>query len=348
MENEAGDHSNKETLHLLLSRRQIEFKNSAERILKSNRHVFEQQKKLFDPGVTHEKLLEACEDLTPKDYDEVIIERNTDNLCGFPSCSEKISSSFKKTTNLSLCKEDIFGKKERRVYCGKRCMDASIKLRGQLCTEPLHFRTGRKELNFSLDHLHEQRIQSPPPLAPASALPPTPAPELPPTPQSPPPPSSSALQFDLSPFAKVWNLLTKCITDTTIDYLSNRPLNKSTCLPRSTTFAKDIFCKNLISGTKSILSQHNIDLDLSSDIIELVHTLFVNRIVADLSNVDLVKRQLCTIFLNLIATRHDPHIKQILTAFDSIALSSNLDSIQTQLLLSLASPKYRRHRPFSH
>lgn len=123
-----------------LSNRQDEFRKSATKILESNKYVFERQKMLFYSAVSEQVLLLVCRDLTPKDYDVVVVERNSENLCGFPICGLSLEGTKGKVLGLKI-KEKVYGLTGRKSFCSHRCFSESLYLQNQLCEEPLYARS---------------------------------------------------------------------------------------------------------------------------------------------------------------------------------------------------------------
>ncbi|KAJ2859313.1 hypothetical protein FB639_005798, partial [Coemansia asiatica] len=103
------------------------------------------QEKLYAP-VTEEKLKQAARYITPENYDSVLEERESANLCGYPLC-DKPSRSTLQRFHISLSKRKMFDQEELRSFCSNRCMVGSRLFKHQLSEEPLYMR-GRE---FKID-----------------------------------------------------------------------------------------------------------------------------------------------------------------------------------------------------
>lgn len=126
-----------------LFNRRNAYKQSAAKIIESKSKVFELQKKLFFSAVSVEVLLSACRDLTPGDYDVVVIERNSEDLCGFPLCGRCLKEARRKIPHLKL-REKVYGISNEGNFCSSECLLKSEHLKGQLCEEPLYLRPSRR------------------------------------------------------------------------------------------------------------------------------------------------------------------------------------------------------------
>ncbi|KAJ1934117.1 hypothetical protein GGF37_006485, partial [Kickxella alabastrina] len=78
------------------------------------------QEKLLDP-TSEAQLKQASRYLTPEDFESVIEERTSDNLCGYPLCGNKPRKSVQRY-HISLAKRKVYDQEELRSYCGDRCM----------------------------------------------------------------------------------------------------------------------------------------------------------------------------------------------------------------------------------
>ncbi|KAI9102673.1 Rtr1/RPAP2 family-domain-containing protein [Phlyctochytrium arcticum] len=106
---------------------------------KWDKQVFEWQIKLFEPKVESKILSEAAKYLTPKDYEDVIIERISEKLCGYPLCDRPVTQT-KGRFHVSRKEQKVVDLSEQKQFCSKSCFAASGFLKAQLLDEPVFMR----------------------------------------------------------------------------------------------------------------------------------------------------------------------------------------------------------------
>ncbi|KAJ2709106.1 hypothetical protein H4R19_004416 [Coemansia spiralis] len=104
--------------------------------------------KLFVP-VDAATLRQAAQHLTPEDYDGVIEERATEDLCGYPLCSRK-PQTIDKRFHISLSQRKVFDISEHGSYCGSKCMVGSRFFRLQLPNDPVYMRKRGADLDIEI------------------------------------------------------------------------------------------------------------------------------------------------------------------------------------------------------
>ncbi|CAG8608200.1 1186_t:CDS:2 [Acaulospora morrowiae] len=120
--------------------------NQKQQLLKQSletRKAFEQlslewQEKLYETVQLH-VLQESAKYLRPQQYLEVIEERNVDNLCGYPLCSnarQVIKGQFRILNRERI----IYDLTELKCYCSTICFTSSKFFATQLSDEPLYLR----------------------------------------------------------------------------------------------------------------------------------------------------------------------------------------------------------------
>ncbi|KAJ1972643.1 hypothetical protein H4R35_004558 [Dimargaris xerosporica] len=96
---------------------------------------FAWQEKLLDP-VLESTLCQAAQYLNPGQYQEVIQERKTQDLCGYPLCShpcQKVEGKYR----INLRQRKVYDVSEMALFCSKLCRAASKFYEAQLSDEPL-------------------------------------------------------------------------------------------------------------------------------------------------------------------------------------------------------------------
>ncbi|CAG8593464.1 1708_t:CDS:2 [Paraglomus occultum] len=100
------------------------------------------QETLYQP-VDCEVLRESAKFIQPQHYNEVIEERNVDNLCGYPICSksrQQIDSNYR----ISLRAREVYDISELKHFCSRTCYVASKFFLSQLSPEPIYLRNLNK------------------------------------------------------------------------------------------------------------------------------------------------------------------------------------------------------------
>lgn len=91
--------------------------------------IFQLQSALLTEPVSLEVMAECSEWLQPKQYYEVVVERNVESYCGYPSCSNKIdyvTKGSKECVDVKMDQNDVATHTERCEYCSKKCYLASV------------------------------------------------------------------------------------------------------------------------------------------------------------------------------------------------------------------------------
>ncbi|KAJ2308390.1 hypothetical protein IWW54_004084 [Coemansia sp. RSA 2705] len=103
--------------------------------------------KLLKP-INAPTLQQAARYLTPQDYDDVVAERASLKLCGYPLCA-KAAQGLEQRYHISLARRKVYDMSERANYCSGACMVASRYYRYQLPKDPVYMR-GRDELRIDV------------------------------------------------------------------------------------------------------------------------------------------------------------------------------------------------------
>lgn len=110
--------------------------------------VLRWQEKLLEP-VTELMLKQAASYLTPDDYDSVIVERNSSDMCGYPLC-DSARRELVQRYHISVRQRKVFDVEELANYCCNRCMVGSRFYRHQLSEEPLYMRDRTKPFDIDI------------------------------------------------------------------------------------------------------------------------------------------------------------------------------------------------------
>ncbi|KAG0205868.1 RNA polymerase II associated protein 2 [Mortierella sp. NVP41] len=121
-----------------LNRKQQLIQQNIELRKKFESMVLEWQEILLDT-VSEETLGEAANRIKQSHYREIIEERNTAKLCGYPLCA-KPPRDIKGKFRISLQERKVFDISVLKQYCSSTCLTASRWLEGQLTEDPLYLR----------------------------------------------------------------------------------------------------------------------------------------------------------------------------------------------------------------
>ncbi|KAJ9053473.1 hypothetical protein DSO57_1023859 [Entomophthora muscae] len=106
--------------------------------------TFTWQEKLFaEDSVQREVLSQASLYLCPKDYADVVAERNVISRCGYPLCPEA-PKAFKSDTHLSVRDRKLYDLTPLKPFCSNICFGASRFYEVQLSSEPVYLRNFNK------------------------------------------------------------------------------------------------------------------------------------------------------------------------------------------------------------
>ncbi|KAK9765580.1 hypothetical protein K7432_005968 [Basidiobolus ranarum] len=131
--------------------------NRRQKIEKSNfelkRHIeltiMQWQEKMFAPGVQPELLAEGAKFFQPVHFEEIVEERNSEFLCGYPLCSRPCQD-VKGKYHISLGERKLYDVTELKSYCSGLCMTAAKFYHSQLSGEAVYFRDLEKWENIKV------------------------------------------------------------------------------------------------------------------------------------------------------------------------------------------------------
>ncbi|KAJ1968096.1 hypothetical protein IWQ62_001451 [Dispira parvispora] len=104
--------------------------------------------KLLVP-VNENILCQAANYLLPAYYHDVLEERQTQNLCGYPLCRKPCMKSLPKY-KIDARRRKVYDQTELSFFCSKICRAASKFYEAQLSAEPLYVRDRNQPLQISL------------------------------------------------------------------------------------------------------------------------------------------------------------------------------------------------------
>ncbi|ORX99582.1 hypothetical protein K493DRAFT_335698 [Basidiobolus meristosporus CBS 931.73] len=122
-----------------LNRRQKIEKSNLELKRQMEITIMHWQEKLFAPGVNPELLAEAARFFRPVHFEEIVEERNSEFLCGYPLCSQPCQD-IKGKYHISLEERKLYDMTELRSYCSGLCMTAAKFYLSQLSDEAVYLR----------------------------------------------------------------------------------------------------------------------------------------------------------------------------------------------------------------
>jgi len=114
--------------------------------------IFQLQSALLTEPVSLDVMAECSEWLQPKQYYEVVVERNVETFCGYPSCTNKIdyvTKGSKECIDVKMGQEDVATHTERCEYCSKKCHLASVSFIKSLDLLPASGRAVSKQLTVN-------------------------------------------------------------------------------------------------------------------------------------------------------------------------------------------------------
>ncbi|KAJ2369657.1 hypothetical protein H4S02_009906, partial [Coemansia sp. RSA 2611] len=111
--------------------------------------VLRWQEKLLEPATSELLLRQAAQYLTPDDFDSVILERTSGDLCGYPLCA-RATRKLEQRYHISLRQRKLFDMEEHASYCSNRCMVGSRFYRQQLSEEPVYMRSRKENLDIEV------------------------------------------------------------------------------------------------------------------------------------------------------------------------------------------------------
>lgn len=107
-----------------------------------NTDVFSLQERLASGGAG-EQLMEAARGLLRAvDYDNVVLERSVEGLCGFPPCENAAAGSQgSKKLNINTTDRHVYNAKEVGRFCCRDCLSKSGEFALRLAPEPAYIRS---------------------------------------------------------------------------------------------------------------------------------------------------------------------------------------------------------------
>ncbi|KAJ1822242.1 hypothetical protein LPJ60_002142 [Coemansia sp. RSA 2675] len=111
--------------------------------------VLRWQEKLLEPATSELLLRQAAQYLTPDDFDSVILERTSGDLCGYPLCA-RATRKLEQRYHISLRQRKLFDMEEHASYCSNRCMVGSRFYKQQLSEEPVYMRSRKENLDIEV------------------------------------------------------------------------------------------------------------------------------------------------------------------------------------------------------
>ncbi|KAL1923238.1 uncharacterized protein VTP21DRAFT_9614 [Calcarisporiella thermophila] len=122
--------------------RKVLLKKDIELRLRFESKILEWQEALSEPGVEMELLAEGGKYLQPGLYQEIVEERNVNDLCGYPLCSDppRHIKTIGEHYVISKEKRKILDVRELKSYCSSRCLAASRFFKMQLTEDPVYIR----------------------------------------------------------------------------------------------------------------------------------------------------------------------------------------------------------------
>ncbi|KAJ2328853.1 hypothetical protein GGI00_004090, partial [Coemansia sp. RSA 2681] len=111
--------------------------------------VLRWQEKLLDPASSEILLKQAAQYLTPEDFDSIILERTSGDICGYPLCANP-TRKLKQRYHISIHQRKLFDMEEHASYCSNRCMVGSRFYKQQLSEEPIYMRDRKESLDIEV------------------------------------------------------------------------------------------------------------------------------------------------------------------------------------------------------
>jgi hypothetical protein len=106
-----------------------------ERMLRSNakmlRFVLKVQERLLGPAVSADSLARAAQILRPDAFEEVVLERANEGLCGWPCCAAPLDPNANKLQKyrISRAEQRVYDTTEGAHFCSQDCLMASGRMR---------------------------------------------------------------------------------------------------------------------------------------------------------------------------------------------------------------------------
>ncbi|XP_030853352.1 RNA polymerase II subunit B1 CTD phosphatase Rpap2 [Strongylocentrotus purpuratus] len=124
--NRLNDGKRKEEL-LVGARKRVECEKKAMKIVE----------RLLEESIS-ESFFEDCgKYITSNQFEDVAVERAIEKLCGYPLCTNKLTSIPRQQYHISLKSKKVFDITERKNFCSQRCFQAHAYYQTQLSDEPV-------------------------------------------------------------------------------------------------------------------------------------------------------------------------------------------------------------------
>ncbi|XP_054720970.1 putative RNA polymerase II subunit B1 CTD phosphatase RPAP2 homolog [Uloborus diversus] len=120
------------------TRKQMQIFAAREKILKIKKIVFKIIEEMLEKEISEDWFLENCPKLCTTEYEDVIVERSIDRLCGYPLCSNSIKQVKKQIYHICCLDNKVYDLTERKYFCSSECFKASNILKHQLSSLPLY------------------------------------------------------------------------------------------------------------------------------------------------------------------------------------------------------------------
>lgn len=105
------------------------------------KNAFQIRLKLIEcQAVTPQEFMDAACYLRPQDYQDIVMERSLDHMCGYPICSCVLMTTRKGRYKVSLSQRKVFDIRGLKSFCTSECATASDYYMGQLSKEPVYMR----------------------------------------------------------------------------------------------------------------------------------------------------------------------------------------------------------------
>ncbi|KAJ2118274.1 hypothetical protein IW146_000054 [Coemansia sp. RSA 922] len=111
--------------------------------------VLRWQEKLLNPATSELLLKQAAQYLTPYEFDNIILERTSGDLCGYPLCANP-ARKMGKRYHISVRQRKLFDMEEHASYCSNRCMVGSRFYKQQLSEDPVYMRSRKENLDIEV------------------------------------------------------------------------------------------------------------------------------------------------------------------------------------------------------
>ena len=98
---------------------------------------------LLEPGITQAALEAASSVLQPQHYEDIVVERALDGLCGFPPCSQAAPARGQgRKIHVSMTQHKVYDVSGLNNFCSRECAERSKAFSESLQPVSLFLRTG--------------------------------------------------------------------------------------------------------------------------------------------------------------------------------------------------------------